>query len=90
MTLVTDPATDLDPAPPGVDPIAYESPRNARARAKGLEAPIISGGGDPDLATALATDRHYFRLLVWMVVIIIASGFLIGIAIALAGPAGGR
>ena len=92
MTLVTDPATDplTPPLPPGIDPAEYDSPRNARARAKGLEAPVISGGDDPDLGVALAADRRYGRWLVWMVVAIIASGFIIGILIALAGPSGGR
>jgi hypothetical protein len=92
MTTVTDPITDplSTPPPPGVDPDAYDSPRNARARAKGLEAPVISGGDDPNLAVALAADRRYGRWLVWMVVAIVASGFIIGVLIALAGPAGGR
>ena len=83
MTLVTDP---YPPRPPAPDPGAYDAPRNEIARAKGLEGPVITGGGDPDLAAARATDRRLSRLLVAMVVIIVASGFLIGVAIALAGP----
>jgi hypothetical protein len=83
MTAVTDPLA----APPPVDP---DDPRHAIARAKGLEQPVISGGEDPDPGTALAADRHYGKLLVAMVLVIVASGFIIGIALALVGPAGGR
>lgn len=83
MTLVTDP---FPPRPEAPDPSAYDAPRNEIARAKGLEQPVITGGGDPDLAAARATDRRLTRWLVAMVVIIVAAGFLIGVAIALAGP----
>ena len=76
------------PLPP--DPAAYDSPRAVRAREKGLEAPYIAGGADPDPAAGLAEERKYGRLLVAMVVTIVAAGFIIGTIIALAGPAGGR
>ena len=72
------------------DPVAYDSPRAVRARAKGLQAPYIAGGQDPDPAAGLAEERRYVRLLVAMAVVIIASGFVIGTVIALIGPAGGR
>ncbi len=61
-----------------------------RARAKGLQAPYIAGGEDPDPAAGIAEERRYVRLLVAMAVAIIASGFIIGTVIALIGPAGGR
>ena len=83
---------DPAPAPPAAlppDPDAYDSPRAVRARAKGLEAPYISGGDDPDIGPALEVDRRYGRLLVWMVVTIVAAGFVIGTIIALAGPTSG-
>ena len=83
MTAVTEPLA----APPPVDP---DDPRHAIARAKGLEQPFITGGEDPIPAAALAEDRHYGRLLVAMVMVIVASGFVIGIVLALVGPAGGR
>lgn len=85
-----DPATTRpdDPLPP--DPAAYDSPRNERARAKGLEAPYIAGGEAPDEPSARAEERRYWRLLVVMVLVIVSSGFVIGTLIALAGPAGGR
>ena len=83
MTAVTD---LRPPAPTAPDPAAYDSPRNERARIKGLEGPVITGGGDPNLAAAQAEDRRLWRLLIWMVVAIVAAGFIIGILLALAGP----
>lgn len=79
------PRPDLPP-----DPVAYDSPRAVRAREKGLQAPYIAGGHDPDPAAGLAQDRRYVKLLVAMTVAIVASGFVIGTVIALLGPAGGR
>jgi hypothetical protein len=70
------------------DPEAYDDPRNARARAKGLEAPYIAGGEDPDPAAGLAEERHYGRLLLAMVLTILAAGFIIGTILALAGSGG--
>jgi hypothetical protein len=89
---VTETATDPGPGEPETlppDPAAYDSPRAVRAREKGLQAPYIAGGHDPDPAAGLAEDRRYGRLLVAMAVAIIASGFVIGTLIALLGPAGG-
>ena len=97
---MTETPTETDPAPttastpptPALppDPVAYDSPRAVRARAKGLQAPYIAGGEDPDPAAGLAQDRRYVRLLIAMAVAIVASGFVIGTVIALIGPAGGR
>jgi hypothetical protein len=72
------------------DPAAYDSPRAERARAKGLKAPYIAGGRDPDPAAGRAEERRLGRLLVLMVVVIVASGFVIGTIVALLGPMGGR
>jgi len=66
------------------DPAEYDSPRARIARAKGLEAPYIAGGIDPDPDQALRDDRHYGKLLVAMVVTLILSGFVLGIALAIA------
>jgi hypothetical protein len=88
---VTDPAPlppDRAPLPP--DPVEYDSPRAQRARAKGLEAPYIAGGDDPEPTAARAEERRYGRLLVVMVVGIVAAGFIIGTIIALLGPGAGR
>jgi hypothetical protein len=76
--------SDLPP-----DPGAYDDPRNARARAKGLEAPYIAGGEDPDPVAGLAEERRYGRLLVAMVIVIVGAGFVIGTVLALAGFGGG-
>jgi hypothetical protein len=76
------------PLPP--DPDAYDSPRAERARAKGLKAPYIAGGHDPDPRAGRAEERRLGRLLVLMVVAIVASGFVVGTVVALLGPLGGR
>lgn len=91
----TDRTSPAPPSPPPApplppDPVAYDSPRAVRAREKGLQAPYIAGGNDPDPAAGLAEDRRYVRLLLAMAVAIVASGFVIGTLIALVGPAGGR
>ena len=79
--------TERSSLPP--DPAAYDSPRAMRARAKGLSAPYIAGGNDPDIGPALAEERRYWRLLVAMVLTIVAAGFVIGTVIALIGPTSG-
>ena len=72
------------------DPLAYDSPRAVRAREKGLQAPYIAGGDDPDPVAGRAEERRLGRLLVVMIVTIVASGFVIGTLVALLGPLGGR
>jgi hypothetical protein len=68
------------------DPAAYDSPRAERARAKGLQAPYIAGGGDPGLAAAQAEERRLGRILLAMVIAIVSAGFVIGIVVALLIP----
>ena len=68
------------------DPGAYDSPRAARARAKGLKAPYIAGGGDPGIAAARAEERRLGRILLAMVLVIVSAGFVIGIVVALVAP----
>lgn len=65
------------PSPPP-DPQAYDSPRATQARARGLSAPYIPGGRDPDEAAGRAEERHYLRILVAMVVAIVLGGFVLG------------
>jgi hypothetical protein len=65
------------------NPEAYDSPRNELARRRGLPQPYIMGGDDPNLAETLRRERRYVRLLVAMVVVIVAMGFVLGIAAAL-------
>lgn len=67
------------------DPAAYDSERSAAARRRGLAAPYIPGGRDPDQAKAEREDRRYLRILLAMVIVIVAAGFLIGFVAALAG-----
>jgi hypothetical protein len=66
------------------DPAAYDSPRGVAARRRGLEAPYIAGGTDPDPEPGLREDRYYGRLLVVMVATLILAGFVLGIALAIA------
>lgn len=73
------------PLPPRPD--LYDSPRAELARARGLSAPYIVGGEDPDPEPGLAVDRKYVRLLLIMVSTIMLAGFVVGILIALAEAA---
>jgi hypothetical protein len=61
------------------DPEAYDAERNVAARARGLAAPYIPGGRDPDPGPGLEEERKYGRLLLIMVVAIIVGGFVLGI-----------
>jgi hypothetical protein len=70
------PATG-DPLP--ANPDAYDSPRASQARARGLAAPYIAGGLDPDPEAGRREDRRYLRLLIAMVVVVILAGFVLGI-----------
>jgi hypothetical protein len=60
------------------DPEAYDSPRAEHARARGLSAPYIAGGRDPDAESARREERHYLRILLAMVVLIVLGGFVLG------------
>jgi hypothetical protein len=61
------------------DPAAYDSPRATQARARGLSAPYIAGGLDPDPETGHAQERRDLRRLVVMVVVVILAGFVLGV-----------
>lgn len=65
------------------DPAQYDSPRSRIARAKGLEAPYIAGGRDPDPEAGLREERRYGKLLLLMVLGLMFGGFIVGIAIVL-------
>ena len=76
--------------PPGDEqlppnPDAYDSPRATQARARGLSAPYIAGGLDPDLEATKGRERRYVRLLIAMIVILILAGFVLGIVAKLLG-----
>ena len=72
------------PLPP--DPKAYDEVRNEHARKRGLAAPYIAGGRDPDPDTGRAEERRYLRWLLIMVVAIVLSGFVLGILGNLISP----
>jgi hypothetical protein len=79
--------TEADPARPAKptlppDPVAYDSIRAQHARARGLAAPYIAGGRDPDPEAGRREERFYGRLLVLMVVVLVFGGFIVGFAIA--------
>ena len=61
------------------DPEAYDEERNVHARKRGLAAPYIAGGRDPEPEVGRAEERRYLRWLIAMVVILILSGFVVGI-----------
>jgi hypothetical protein len=66
------------------DPAEYDSARARIARSKGLDAPYIAGGRDPDPEPGLREERHYLKLLVAMVAALMLGGFIIGIALTIA------
>jgi hypothetical protein len=70
------------------DPEAYDSDRARLARARGLSAPYIAGGRDPEPATGRREERFYGRLLLLMVAVIVLAGFVLGILAVLLGLAG--
>jgi hypothetical protein len=81
-TAPTPPDTDTPLLP---DPEAYDTERNAHARARGLAAPYIAGGRDPQPEVGRNEDRFYGRLLLVMVGLIVLGGFLLGIIANLLG-----
>jgi hypothetical protein len=67
------------------DPDAYDSPRAAQARKRGLNAPYIAGGTDPEPEVGRREERRYLRLLLVMVVVLVLSGFVLGYIAELLG-----
>jgi hypothetical protein len=77
------PAQPDDSTPP--DPAAYDSARAVQARARGLAAPYIAGGRDPNPEAGRLEERRNLRLLIAMVVVIVLSGFVLGYLAMIAG-----
>lgn len=75
------PASPAPRLPP--DPAQYDAPRNVAARSRGLAAPYISGGDDPELAETLRRERRDLRLLVGMALVLVLLGFVLGIVSAI-------
>lgn len=67
------------------DPDAYDSPRATQARARGLAAPYIAGGADPEIESTRRQERWLVRLLVAMIVVVVLSGFVLGYLAKLLG-----
>lgn len=80
----TQPA-EVEPEALPADPAAYDSPRATQARARGLSAPYIAGGTDPDPEAGRREERRYLRLLIAMIVVIVLSGFVLGFLANLLG-----
>lgn len=80
------PTPPIAPVPP--DPTEYDTERNAAARARGLAAPYIAGGRDPDPEPARREERFLLRVLIVMVAVIVLSGFVLGILANLLRAAG--
>lgn len=83
---MTEPIGSPAQLPP--DPEAYDSVRAQHARARGLAAPYVAGGRDPDPETGRREERFYLRLLLVMVLAVVLSGFVIGTVIALLAAGG--
>jgi len=83
--MTDDAGPPAEPEPPELpsDPAEYDSARAQIARAKGLPAPYIAGGKDPDPEPGLREERHYGKLLLWMVLVLMFGGFVVGIALTL-------
>ena len=67
------------------DPAAYDSARARSARARGLSAPYVPGGRDPDPERGRREERFYGRLLLAMVLVIAFGAFVLGIVANLLG-----
>jgi hypothetical protein len=80
---MTEPEQPKPTLPP--DPEAYDSPRAALARERGLSAPYIAGGRDPDPVAGRREERFYGKLLLLMVVVLVLAGFVVGIVAVLLG-----
>lgn len=78
-----DSATPRAPAGPALEAIqphpGPEVPWPPRPDQRGLAAPYPPGGTDPNPDAGLREERHYLRLLLAMVLVIVVGGFVIGI-----------
>lgn len=82
MVAMPDERRPVTPAPNTMSAEDYAratTERNIAARARGLNAPYIPGGEDPDLEATVIKERRLTRLLVGMVLAIVVGGFLISI-----------
>jgi hypothetical protein len=61
------------------DPEQFDTERNEHARKRGLAAPYIPGGRDPDPTGTRVRERPYLRWLAVMIVVIVLAPFILGI-----------
>lgn len=75
------PQTPQTPQTPELppDPEAYDSPRATQARARGLAAPYIAGGNDPDPEAGRREERRYLIILAVMIVAAVLAPFVLGV-----------
>ena len=59
-----------------------------QARARGLNAPYIAGGEDPEFDVTERRERRYMRWLVAMIVVVVLGGFVLGVIANLLGFTG--
>lgn len=74
---MTEPNPTTPTGPPSLPPEAFTE-RAAHARARGLAAPYIAGGDDPELVETMRRERVYVRVLLAMIVAIVLGGFVLG------------
>ena len=82
MVAMPDERRPVPPVPNAMSDADYAratTERNIAARARGLNAPYIPGGEDPNFEATLVQERRLTRLLVGMVLAIVVGGFLISI-----------
>jgi hypothetical protein len=74
-----------DPAEPTPEP----TERDLAARARGLSAPYLPGGRDPDPEATQRQERRYLLALIGMVALIVGTSIVLTIIGIMAGAFGG-
>jgi hypothetical protein len=76
-------------ATPGGPQEVEPTERDLAARARGLAAPYLPGGRDPDPEATSREERRYLVALLGMVVLIVGTSIVLTIIAILAGAFGG-
>ena len=73
------PAGPVEPSGRGFPGFPAGDPRQLplSQRPRGLDAPAVPGGGDPELRVTIARERPYVRLLVGMVAVIVGGSLIL-------------
>jgi hypothetical protein len=87
----SDPGPEKDPgvATPGGHQEVEPTERDLAARARGLAAPYLPGGRDPDPEATSRQERRYLLALIGMVVLIVGTSIVLTIIAILGGAFGG-